>query len=182
MEQIRVLQLLGDTDARPEHTAAVALHRALTGEGFAVRTLALGPGDHLGLEEAVPAIAPSRRSFAARGLVHQESRWADVVVLVGPRALTLATVPARSLGVGPPTIVATDRLSDRSHTRRWSPALRTARLAVRIVAPDAAAVERIGSEIGRTTGIEVVGGAADAGAAAGVDTRTWSRILREAVG
>jgi hypothetical protein len=100
-----VLQLIGDTDVEPAHVAALALHRALTNHGVEVRTLALAPGRHGGLEQDVPAVAPSRRSLAARGQVRAESRWADVVVLHGARALTMATAPQRST-TGPAMVIA----------------------------------------------------------------------------
>ncbi len=41
---MRVLQLIGDTDAIAEHRAAVELHRSLSAVGLEVRTLALAPG------------------------------------------------------------------------------------------------------------------------------------------
>lgn len=102
---MRVLQFIGDTDVEPAHVAALALHRALSAHGVEVRTLALAPGRHGGLEQDVPAVAPSRRSLAARGQVRAESRWADVVVLHGTRALTMATTPARST-TGPAVVIA----------------------------------------------------------------------------
>jgi hypothetical protein len=102
---VRVLQLIGDTDATTANVAAFALHRELAANGVEVRTLALAPGRHDGLERDVPAIAPSRRSFAARGQVIKESRWADVVVLHADGALTPATLPP-ARGSAVPTIVA----------------------------------------------------------------------------
>lgn len=102
---MRVLQLIGTTDADPSQLAAVALHRTLVSLGLEVRTLALAPGRKGGLEQDVPAMAPSRRSFAARGMVAGESRWADVVVLHAPRALTMATAPSRR-GPTVPLVVA----------------------------------------------------------------------------
>ena len=100
-----MLQLIGDTDADTPHLAAVALHRELNELGLEVRTLALAPGRSAGLEQDVPAMAPSRRSFAARGMVAGESRWSDVVILHAPRALTFATVPSRR-GITVPLVVA----------------------------------------------------------------------------
>lgn len=105
MRPVRVLQFIGDTDVEPAHVAALALHRALSSHAVEVRTLALAPGRHGGLEQDVPAVAPSRRSLAARGQVRAESRWADVVVLHGTRALTMATTPARSTA-GPAVVIA----------------------------------------------------------------------------
>lgn len=102
---LRVLQLIGDTDVTTEHLAALALHRELQRRSFEVRTLALAPGRVGGLDEDVPAVAPSRRSLAARGQVTGESRWADVVVLHGPGALGVATAPLRSASAVP-TVVA----------------------------------------------------------------------------
>ena len=100
-----MLQFIGDTDVEPAHVAALALHRLLSSRGIEVRTLALAPGRRGGLEQDVPSIAPSRRSLAARGQVRTESRWADVVVLHGTRALTMATTPPRAT-IDPAVVIA----------------------------------------------------------------------------
>ena len=104
MAPLRVLQLVADTDADPTVDAAVELHRRLAEAGLEVRTLALTPGDRPGHESVLPMIAPSRRSLAARSGVQAERRWADVVVLHGPRTLVPATLPPRSSRV--PTLYA----------------------------------------------------------------------------
>ncbi len=101
---MRVLQLIGDTDAIAEHRAAVELHRSLSAVGLEVRTLALAPGSLGGLEELVPAVAHARTSLAARTQVTQERRWADVVVLHGSRVLGPATLRRRR--EQPPTVIA----------------------------------------------------------------------------
>jgi hypothetical protein len=103
----RVLQIIADTDATPTNLAAVALHHDLSARGLQVRTLALSAGTRPGLEHDVPTMAPSRRSFAARGMFHQEARWSDVVVLHGLRSATIATAaPLRSSLWPVPVIVA----------------------------------------------------------------------------
>jgi hypothetical protein len=127
---VRVLQFIGDTDVEPAHVAALALHRALTNHGVEVRTLALAPGRHGGLEQDVPAVAPSRRSLAARGQVRAEARWADVVVLHGVRALTMATTPSRSTA-GPAVVIAHwDRDTTGGSAVTEPPPLRRPELAV----------------------------------------------------
>lgn len=104
MGSIRVLQFVADTDPDPAADAALALHQRLADRGLEVRTLALAPGNRAGHEALLPVIAPSRRSLAARTGVQTERRWADVVVLHGPRALVSATLPPRSSLV--PTVYA----------------------------------------------------------------------------
>ncbi len=104
MGTIRVLQLVADTDPDPSTDAALVLHQRLVGQGLEVRTLALAPGNLAGHEALLPVIAHSRRSIAARTGVQAERKWADVVVLHGPRALVGATVPPRSSR--PPTVYA----------------------------------------------------------------------------
>ncbi|MDQ2678496.1 MAG: hypothetical protein M3Y51_07100, partial [Actinomycetota bacterium] len=99
---IRVLQFVADTDPDPAADAALALHRRLVEQGIEVRTLALAPGNRPGHEALLPVIAPSRRSLAAKSGVQVERRWADVVVLHGPRTLVTATLPPRSTHV--PTV------------------------------------------------------------------------------
>ena len=101
---IRVLQFVADTDPDPVTGAAIELHRRLVHHGLEVRTLALAPGNQPGHEAELPVIAPTRRSLAARSGVQVERRWADVVVLHGPRALVHATLPPRSGSV--PTVYA----------------------------------------------------------------------------
>lgn len=54
--------------------------------GVSVRTLALAPGGRGGLDDVVPVIAPSVRSFLAAGPFRDEASWADVVLLVGDAA------------------------------------------------------------------------------------------------
>ncbi len=99
---VRVLQFVADTDPDPVVDAALGLHRRLVEHGLEVRTLALAPGNRPGHEALLPVVAPSRRSLAARSGVQVERRWADVVVLHGPRVLVHATLPPRSSDV--PTV------------------------------------------------------------------------------
>ncbi len=129
---IRVLQFVADTDPDPATDAAIALHRRLIAHGLEVRTLARTPGNQPGYEAELPVIAPTRRSLAARSGVQTERRWADVVVLHGPRALVHATLPPRSSPVptvyaGPGPVGAADaagRISDR-FTRRLAAVVTT---------------------------------------------------------
>lgn len=102
MRGTRILQILGDTDADRGNAEALELHALLSSIGAEVRTLALAPGRSGGLETTVPVIAPSRHSFAARSGCMTESRWADLLVLSGRRALVLATMPRRN----GPTVIA----------------------------------------------------------------------------
>ncbi len=129
-----MLQLIGDTDVTVPQLAALALHRALSASGLEVRTLALAPGRRGGLEQDVPAIAPGRRSFAARGQVVHESRWADVVVLHAPRALTVATLSSRRTGPVPVVVALWDPPPDRP-VRGWTVEARLVRRADRLVVP-----------------------------------------------
>ena len=116
---MRVLQLIGDTDAIAEHRAAVELHRSLTAAGLEVRTLALAPGSTGGLEELVPAVAHARTSLAARTQVTQERRWADVVVLHGSRVLGPATLRRRR--EQPPTVIAASHIAGGGTAGRCGP-------------------------------------------------------------
>lgn len=110
-----MLQVIGDTDPCEAHLAAVALHRDLAGLGVEVRTLALAPGRRGGLDDLVPVMAPTRRSWTIRRVLDRERRWADVVVLHGPRAVVrrsrgatggppvVAVLAAHELGAGVPS-------------------------------------------------------------------------------
>lgn len=109
-----MLQVLADTRASDENLAALQLHQALTGRGWAVRTLALAPGRHSELAAIIPVMAPSRRSFTAVGQFRTEQAWADVVLVRGlavagvaraagrvpRRVLALWCEPARWIGTG----------------------------------------------------------------------------------
>lgn len=177
---MRLLQLIGDTDVEPSHVAALALHRGLAGAGHEVRTLALAPGRRGGLEVDVPAVAPSRRSFAARGVVSHESRWADAVVLHGPRSLTPATSGLVTSGTRQVVIALWTALPER-RSPSWSAHRRMLRAAARTVVPDddvAASVRR------RATGsprlVVVPSDLGDPGRPV-VDTRGWLAVLAELV-
>lgn len=100
---LRVLQLIGDTDADEGHRAALDLHRALVAHGLEVRTLALAPGRRGGLDGAIPVLAPSRRSWTIRRILDRECRWADVTLLQVPGALTRST---RRRSGRPPVVAA----------------------------------------------------------------------------
>lgn len=172
---VRVLQLIGDTDATPPNVAAFALHRELAANGIEVRTLALAPGRHDGLERDIPAIAPSRWSFAARGLVVKESRWADVVVLHADRALTAATLPAGGRRV--PTVVAAWGEPPTSWVaRRVRRRIMGAAAAVIVPSADLAAAWRRASGDAPTS-IEVIGGEIDDPDRPRVDGPAWAGRL-----
>ena len=177
---LRVLQLIGDTDAVPAQLPAVALHRGLTSLGVEVRTLALAPGRRGGLEQDVPSIAPSRRSFAARGLVVTESRWADVVVLHAPGALTPATLPSRRSG-SPPLVVAV-WFDDGRPPAGWSAAARLVAAATTVVTPPEHVAELVRSRSGRADGVAVVPADLNDEGRPLVDVAGWSRILNDALG
>ena len=178
---LRVLQLIGDTDAAEEHLAALALHRGLVDDGIEVRTLALCPGRRGGLEQDVPAVAPNRRSLAARAQVRSESKWADVVVVHAPRALTLATL-APHRGVGPPMVVAFWSPPVGRAPSRHSIAPRVVAGAAAVVVVDRESAGAVAEQFGRSEGIGVV--AADLGDAERPrpDVAAWCQILRELSG
>lgn len=101
--ELRVLQVIGTTDAEDRNLSALDLHHGLTQLGVEVRTLALAPGRTAGLAAVVPSMAPTPRSLSAHTQFRREQRWADVVVLHG-------AAPAGAAGVttirnAAPTIV-----------------------------------------------------------------------------
>ncbi len=130
----RVLQLLGDTRTSLANLSALDLHHRLAGAGREVRTLALAPGRGGGLEQDVPTLAPVRRSLAAANQVSNETRWSDLVVLHGERALTLATSPGRMSGTPPVVVALWAPLTGAGF--RWSVAARILRSARVVVVPD----------------------------------------------
>jgi hypothetical protein len=109
---LRVLQVLADTDDTDDARFALDLHGALAARSLSVRTVALGPGRRGGLESLVPTMSPSRRSIAAHTQLRREQRWADVVVLRGGRSAEVAGL-AR-IGGGPPHVLAL-----AEDVRRW---------------------------------------------------------------
>lgn len=121
MEQrspLRILQVLGDTDADDPGRTALDLHGALDRRGQAVRSVALGPGRRGGLDGLLPVLGPSPRSVSARTQLRRERRWADVVVLHGPVAVDAAS--SRWLRGGPPTVAVLDTAGLRAAA--WGPA------------------------------------------------------------
>jgi hypothetical protein len=128
---VRVLQVLADTDATAANTAAIELHTTLSGAGLEMRTLALAPGRFGALADTVPAIAPGRRSIAAHTQLHAEQRWADVVVLHGAAA---ATVAALAGGEVPRLLVL------RDEPQRWDEGARVPARARRVARHCAAIV------------------------------------------
>ncbi|MFI5043856.1 MAG: hypothetical protein ACHQDC_03605 [Acidimicrobiales bacterium] len=93
---MRILQVVGDTDATDSALGALDLHAAWVGRSLEVRTFAIAPGRRRGLEEAIPVLAPGRRSITAHTQLRREARWADVVVLHGtPAALVAALATPR---------------------------------------------------------------------------------------
>lgn len=112
---LRVLQLIGDTDSTEAHLGAITLHRQLAGVGIEVRTLALAPGRRGGLDDAVPVMAPTRRSWTIRRVLDRESLWADVTLLHAPGALVRRT--RRRTGRPPVVAVVT---VDHADLGPWS--------------------------------------------------------------
>lgn len=80
---LRVLFVLGDTDASDAATETLELHRGLALLGVQMRTVALGPGRHGGLDGLVPVLSPAKRSLGAITQLRREQRWADAVVCWG---------------------------------------------------------------------------------------------------
>ena len=179
-----MLQFIGDTDVLAPHLAAMALHRALSERGLEVRTLALAPGPNGGLEHDVPAISPGRGSFAARGVVRAESKWADVVIVHGPRALTHATLQSRS-SESSATVVALwqspadDDPHETSSLRRVGRSIvrRILDRADRVIAADPAVAERWSATVGSAVPIDVVPADLSDGARPVVDGDAWSDLL-----
>lgn len=173
----RVLQIIADTDASPTTLAAVALHHDLSSRGLQVRTLALSAGSRPGLEHDVPTMAPSRRSFAARGQFHHEARWSDVVVLHGLRSATVATAaPLRSSSWPVPMIVALWELPARAPGRLASRILRSADL---VVASDASLHAFLDVHVGAVAHRVVT--ETTRGGRRRPDGATWADIVRSAV-
>lgn len=103
LDGLRVLQVLGTTDASDDADAALHLHRGLSAIGAEVRTVALAPGRTVGVGDQVPTMAPSVGSLAAHTQLRREQRWADVVILRGG-------APAAAAGLlggrgAPPTVL-----------------------------------------------------------------------------
>lgn len=85
--QLRVLQVLADTDESAATRAGLSLHTILADAGLELRTVALAPGRRGEHAALIPVVAPGRRTLAALTQLHTESRWADVVVFHGTRAV-----------------------------------------------------------------------------------------------
>lgn len=172
----RVLQFIGDTDVVAPHLAAMALHRALAVRGLEVRTLALAPGAHGGLEQDVPAIAPGRRSFAARGAARIESKWADVVVVHGSRALTIATLRPRWAS-SPARVIALWQSPDQDVAPGRSVGRRLLADADRVVAANPAVAEQWSVLFGGLARIDVVRADLEDARRPIVDGEAWSDLL-----
>lgn len=173
---LRALQLIGDTDASAAHLAAIALHRELVGCGLEVRTLALAPGRRGGLEMDVPAVAPNRRSIAARGQVLKESKWADVVVVHAPRALTIATLAPRR-PAGPPVVVAFWDAPTGAPLSKWSVERRVVCDAAQVVVAREDLAAAVTVRHARSSGIEVVPADVRDQGRPRVDGAAWATIL-----
>lgn len=172
----RVLQILADTDASATNLAAVTLHQQLSALGLEVRTLALSAGSRPGLERDVPTMAPSRRSFAARGQFHHEARWSDVVVLHGHRSATAATTPPLRAESWPvPVVVA---LWETPTGRLGRSATRVLRAADVVVVSDPAVERFLDDHVGDTSHRLVATLHAD-GDRAEPDTTAWAALLRD---
>jgi hypothetical protein len=175
-----VLQLIGDTDVAMPQLAALALHRAMSSSGLEVRTLALCPGRRGGLEQDVPAVAPGRRSFAARGQVVHESRWADVVVLHAPRALTAATLPSRRSGPVPVVVAVWEAPPDR-RASGWTAEARLVRGADRVVVPSPEVAGAVQRRYSRGDGVVVLSADLTDPGRPVPDGPAWARLLAEVV-
>ena len=174
----RVLQIVADTDATPTNLAAVALHHELSTRELQVRTLALSAGSRPGLEHDVPTMAPSRRSFAARGQFHHEARWSDVVVLHGLRSATLATAPPlRSSRWPVPVIVALWELPTGAPGRMATRILGAADL---VVAADEELVRFLDERVGATSH-RLVAQVGPVGGRRRPDGATWADVLHSAL-
>jgi hypothetical protein len=170
----RVLQIIADTDASASNLAAVSLHQQLSARGLEVRTLALGAGSRPGLERDVPTMAPSRRSFAARGQFHHEARWSDIVVLHGHRSATVATTPPlRSTRWPVPVVVALWQAPPDGLGRS---AVRVLRAADLVVVPDALVERSVDEHVAATSRRCVPVG--DDGDPSGPDGAAWAALLR----
>ncbi len=130
--QLRVLQIIGTTDADEVNCSALDLHQGLSQRGAQVRTLALAPGRAAGLGTAVPSMAPTTRSLSAHTQFRREQRWADVVVLFG--AAPAAAAGITSIRNAVPTVMV---LGDDA--ARWRDAPVPSR-AIRVVSSAAAVV------------------------------------------
>ena len=165
---MRVLQVLGTTDADDDADASLDLHRGLAHLGVEVRTLALAPGRTAGFQTEIPTMGPSVRSLAAVTQLRREQRWADVVVLRGEAPVAAAGwLPARG---APPTVLqlgcdAWDGKGARVPTR----VRRLAQRGIRVVVPHRSA-RWVGPVLGITSDrVEVIACGVDVGGVVPLD-------------
>jgi glycosyltransferase involved in cell wall biosynthesis len=110
--QLRILQVITDTDRRGAQVFALDLQRELRALGYDVDTVALAPGSLGGLD--VPTLGPTRRHPSTFGALHREMRRADVVVAHGSTTLPLCALA----GLATRTPFVYRQISD---LRFWSP-------------------------------------------------------------
>src|SRR5262245_36518288 len=94
--QLKVLQVVTDTDRRGAQVFATDLHRALLDLGDEVETVALAPGAVGGLD--LPVVGPTRRSLRTIRAVRERGADADVVVAHGSTTLPVCAIA--TLGSG----------------------------------------------------------------------------------
>lgn len=117
--QLRILQVITDTDRRGAQVFALDLQPALEPLGYEVRTVALARGAIGGLD--VPYLGPSRRDPRTIAALRREMARHDVVVAHGSTTLPLCALA----GLVARTPFVYRQISD---LRFWSPAgLRRAR-------------------------------------------------------
>ena len=152
---LRVLQVVGDTDATDSALGALGLHAAWVARSVEVRTFAIAPGRRRGLEQAIPVLAPGRRSITAHTQFRREARWADVVVLHGaPPALVAALATPRESAA---LVFAVDP-SIEQPSERPLPS-RLIRLGARlagVVNTDPAAAKGVASRLGTTAPVATI--------------------------
>lgn len=135
-----MLSVLGDTDASELSLGALDLHRALGADGVEMRTVALGPGAHGGLDHLLPVLGPSSRSMAATLQLRREQRWADVVMCFGAQA---AVAQRRTLpGSLPVVVVLADDETRSGPSPRRSRVRRAFAAAWAVVCVDDVAMQR----------------------------------------
>ena len=110
--QLRILQVITDTDRRGAQVFALDLQPELGALGYDVATVALAPGTLGGLE--VPALGPARKHPSTARALHREMRDADVVVAHGSTTLPLCAL----VGLAARTPFVYRQISD---LRFWSP-------------------------------------------------------------
>lgn len=107
---LRVLFVLADTDRSEAGLAILDLHSGLVSLGVQMRTIALGPGRHGGLDSVVPVLSPATRSLGAVTQLRREQRWADAVVCWGVTAAVVQKLSGSRRRT--PTVIGCGRAGD----------------------------------------------------------------------